>query len=129
MTRKLTLFLVCAFEIGLILFVAGRTAQADTVELECLVIGQPNPLVFDREKKLVSFITESKEPYKEGKSFWTWGSTAFEINNLGVEYAISRFAVFDYKDQTLTLSASAQKGPRTEPTWSFSKYDCQIPIK
>ena len=29
MTRKLTLFLVCAFEIALILFVAGKSANAD----------------------------------------------------------------------------------------------------
>ena len=35
MTRKLTLFFVCAFEIALILFVAGRTAQAKETIVNC----------------------------------------------------------------------------------------------
>jgi len=32
MTRKLTLFLVCAFEIALIVFVAAWTASAETAK-------------------------------------------------------------------------------------------------
>ena len=42
MTLKLTLFLVCAFEIGLILFVAAWTARADwPKEIMDIQLGQP----------------------------------------------------------------------------------------
>ena len=42
MTRKLTLFLVCAFEIGLILFVAAWAAKADW--LSCCKEVSSNPM-------------------------------------------------------------------------------------
>jgi hypothetical protein len=42
MTRKLTLFAVCAFEIGLILFVAAHAAWAElNSSLDCLKLEEP----------------------------------------------------------------------------------------
>ena len=91
MTRKLTLFLVCAFEIGLILFVAAWTVTASEQRVRQIInesiasypgkCACPYSLMSNGRKCGKRVAEASPDVFEHCLDCWLWRLTGFTHNN------------------------------------------------